>query len=138
VDTAVKRVVMNELQPIREELDALKIEAKGLEANDRKHSGEHKDLTKSVERTSQNDASQDAAIAQLVVDMSAVKQGLATVQQAQETAKNERSLTSAMTHDLHDQSRKFLQRHPAVGPAVVGLLVAIANAITIWLQTRGH
>ena len=49
VETAIGRVVSTVVQPIRDDVDLLKREAERLEKEDRKHSGEHRNILSGVE-----------------------------------------------------------------------------------------
>lgn len=145
---AVRSEITLVVQPLQDDIDVLKREARSREEDARKNSGAYKDLAKDANRISQNDLRQEAAIASLVVDVAATKADVAAVKANQESAAIERTTTAAaVTNTASDvtiikntMTSYFAQRpNVVIGilGALVGMVLAAILAATAWLQGVG-
>jgi hypothetical protein len=148
MDRSMKRFIADTIQPLRDDIDSLKLEAKTREADIRKHSGTHRDLIQSSTKISDNDMRQDAAIAQLLQDTATLKSGtdalalaVESVKTKQDTAATEHATTAADIAVIKTTVTSYFAQRPGLIHMILGgmiaMVVAAIAAITAWFQGMG-
>lgn len=125
VNRAIDRAVTKLIQPLRDDIDQLKLESKALEADTRKHSGTHKDLLDKSGKISDNDMKQDAAIATILTKVAAIEAN-------QATTKATAADTQSLVEEVHNAVTPFFRKHPEVVTAIAVAVVAVFDLIARW------
>lgn len=83
-----------------------------------------------VGKVSENDAKQDAAIAQIITDVDGVKKDVARVE-------DKLDANSATTEAIKKSVSGFLKEHPSIVASIVTLITTAIGTATFWLASHG-
>lgn len=128
----------NTVTAVAQDVSVLKAAREADELARKRHSGAISAVSGTAKKVSENDLKQDAAIAQVVIDVTDVKNVVTAMKT--DLANNSRMTSQVLAKVLIDKAGGFLKANPTLEKAFVGFLTALLILLT-FLATKysqGH